>query len=184
MTHSIRRVVTGHDSYGKAVVLIDGIAPNIKVRPGAGFVHSLLWVTDETPADVSGSIDRAEREIGVPPPPMGSILRVVDFPPVTHEAETIDHRMLIRDMGASHDGRGGAPRHPYMHRTRTLDYAVVLNGEIDLLLDDTEVHLHAGDTVVQQATNHAWVNRSRQTCRIAFVLIDAVETHSTNERQV
>ena len=183
MKHAIRRVVTGHDSSGKAVVLIDGIAPNIKVRQGAGFVHSLLWVTDETPADISGGADRAEREIGVAPPQMGSILRMVDFPPVTREAENIDHQTLIRDMGASRDRHGGAPaRHPYMHRTRTLDYAVVLEGEIDLLLDHTEVHLQAGDAIVQQGTNHAWVNRSSRTCRVAFVLIDAEDPTKESQR--
>lgn len=182
MKHAIRRVVTGHDSHGKAVVLIDGIAPNIKVRQGAGFVHSLLWVTDEMPAHISGGADRAEREIGVAPPPTGSILRMVDFPPVTREAENIDHQTLIRDMGASHDRQGGTPaRHPYMHRTRTLDYAVVLEGEIDLLLDDAEVHLQSGDAIVQQGTNHAWVNRSSRTCRVAFVLIDAEEPHPIKE---
>jgi len=91
---------------------------------------------------------------------------------------------LIRDMGASHDRHGGAPaRHPYMHRTRTLDYAVVLEGEIDLLLDNTEVHLQAGDAIVQQGTNHAWVNRGSRTCRIAFVLIDAEEPHPTWKSQ-
>lgn len=185
MKHAIRRVVTGHDASGKAVVLIDGIAPNVKVRQGANFVHSLLWVTDETPVDVSGAADRAQREIGVAPPPMGSILRMVDFPPVTSDAENIDHETLIREMGASQGSHGGTPaRHPYMHRTRTLDYAVVLTGEIDLLLDDTEVHLQAGDTVVQQGTNHAWVNRSSQTCRVAFVLIDAMEPHPIKESRV
>ena len=184
MKHAIRRVVTGHDSSGKAVVLIDGIAPNIKVREGAGFVHSLLWVTDETPADISGGADRAERVIGVAPPTLGSILRMVDFPPVTREAENIDHQALVRNMGASQDSHGGKPaRHPYMHRTRTLDYAVILAGEIDLLLDDTDVHLQAGDVIVQQGTNHAWVNRSSRTCRVAFVLIDAEEPNTNKESQ-
>ena len=182
MKHAIRRVVSGHDSTGKAVVLIDGIAPNIKLRQGAGFVHSLLWVTDETPADISGLADRAGREIGVAPPPMGSILRMVDFPPVTREAENIDHQTLIRDMGAGHDAHGGPARHPYMHRTRSLDYAVVLEGEIDLLLDDTEVHLQAGDAIVQQGTNHAWVNRSSRTCRVVFVLIDAEDATKESQR--
>ena len=184
MKHAIRRVVTGHDSSGKAVDLIDGIGPNIKLRQGAGFVHSQLWVTDEMPADISGGADRAGREIGVAPPPMGSILRMVDFPPVTREAENIDHQTLTRAMGASHEGDDRAPaRHPYMHRTRSLDYAVVLEGEIDLLLDDTEVRLQAGDVVVQQGTNHAWVNRGNRTCRIAFVLIDAEEPKIIEESQ-
>ncbi len=174
--HAIRRVVTGHDASGSAVVVMDGIAPNVKVRSGAGFVHSLLWVTDETPADISRNSDRAAREIGVAPPPGGSILRMVDFPPVTAEAEAIDNDALVRAMGASHQAEGGAKaRHSYMHRTRTIDYAIVVEGEIDLLLDDSEVHLKAEDVVVQQGTNHAWVNRGSRTCRVAFVLIDANE---------
>ena len=181
MKHAIRRVVTGHDSSGKAVVLIDGIAANVKVREGAGFVHSLLWVTDESPADISLSIDRADREIGVSPPARGTILRMVDFPPVTREAEAIDHQTLVAAMGASH-GAATRARHPYMHRTRTLDYAIVLDGEIDLLLDDSDVHLKAGDVVVQQGTVHAWVNRASRTCRIAFVLIDAREPDSKEDR--
>jgi mannose-6-phosphate isomerase-like protein (cupin superfamily) len=182
--HAIRRVVTGHDGSGKAVVLMDGIAPNVKVRQGAGFVHSLLWVTDEAPADISGHGDRADRTLGVTPPPAGSILRMVDFPPVTPEAEAIDHAALINDMGAGHESHGGRPaRHPYMHRTRTLDYAIVLEGEIDLLLDESEVHLRAGDVIVQQGTSHAWVNRSSRTCRVAFVLIDAQEPHPTKENE-
>jgi len=140
-----RRVVTGHRD-GKAVVLYDGAAPNRKVRPVTGLVSTLLWVTDETPANVSQAKDRAERETGIPPPHGGSIFRVVEFPPGSEAA---------------------------MHRTPSIDYAVVLDGEIDMLLDDCEVHLAAGDTLVQQATNHAWINRGTRPCRIAFVLIDA-----------
>jgi mannose-6-phosphate isomerase-like protein (cupin superfamily) len=174
--HQIRRVVTGHDDSGKAVVEIDGIAPNMKVRPGAGFVSSLLWVTDETPARLDLRQDRADRTIGVPPPPNGSILRVVDFPPVTKEAEAIDQEALRKSMGVDHHGEGGTPaRHAFMHRTKSVDYAIVLQGEIDMLLDDSEVHLKAGDFLVQQGTNHAWVNRSDQVCRIAFVLIDGID---------
>jgi naringenin degradation protein FdeH len=120
--------------------------------------------------------DRAARTIGVPPPPNGSILRVVDFPPVTGEAESIDQETLLKAMGADQHSHGGGPaRHAFMHRTKSVDYAIVLKGEIDMLLDDSEVHLEAGDFLVQQATNHAWVNRSDQVCRIAFVLIDGID---------
>lgn len=142
-----RRVVTGHAG-GKAVVLQDGPAPNVKVRPGSGLVSTLLWVTDESPADLAGSADRAAREIGIPPPRKGSIFRVVDFPP-----------------GAKGE----------MHRTPSIDYAVVLEGAIDLLLPGSEIRLRAGDVLVQQATDHGWENRSATNCRIAFVLIDAGE---------
>ena len=144
----IRRIVTGHDGAGKAVILHDGAAPNVKIRPASGLVSTLLWVTDEAPAAISGTADRAAREIGIPPPRNGSIFRVVDFPP-----------------GAKGE----------MHRTRSVDYAVVLEGEIDLLLADSEVRLRAGDVLVQQGTNHGWINRGTKNSRVAFVLIDAVE---------
>ena len=104
---------------------------------------------------------------------------VVDFPPVTPEAEAIDNEALVHAMGASKQaGSGAKARHSYMHRTRTIHYAIVLEGEIDMLLDDCEVHLKAGEVVVQQGTNHAWVNRGSRTCRMAFVLIDANEPPS------
>jgi mannose-6-phosphate isomerase-like protein (cupin superfamily) len=175
-THQIRRIVTGHDDGGKAIIESDGICPHVKVREGAGFVSSLLWVTDETPARVDLRQDRAARTIGVPPPANGSILRVVDFPPVTKEAEAIDQETLLKEMGAGHHTHDGPQaRHAFMHRTKSVDYAIVLQGEIDMLLDDSEVHLKAGDFLVQQATNHAWVNRSDKVCRIAFVLIDGID---------
>jgi hypothetical protein len=161
-----RRVVTGHRD-GKAVVLFDGPAPNRKVRQASGVVSTLLWATDELPADISGTADRAEREIGVPPPPNGSIFRVVEFPP---EGEEMSRDAVLKEIGVSGPSAG---RHPAMHKTRSIDYAVVMEGEIDMLLDDSEVHLAAGDVLVQQGTNHAWVNRGTRPCRIAFVLIDA-----------
>jgi mannose-6-phosphate isomerase-like protein (cupin superfamily) len=172
MSTPVRRVVTGHDACGKAIVLMDSAAPNRKVRQ-TGLVSTLLWVTDETPADISGNADRAAREIGVPPPPNGSILRVVDFPPEAAGGTKVDNATILREMGVA---AGTAPvRHAHMHRTRSVDYAIVLSGEIDMLLDDSEVHLKAGDILVQQGTNHAWVNNGRAVCRIAFVLIDGKE---------
>ena len=173
MLQPIRRVVTVCDGEGKAVVGIDGPASNVRVRMASGgLVSTLLWVTDETPADISGPADRADREIGVGPPARGSAFRIVDFPP-TADSTSMDNEAVTREMGINHSG--GAARHPLMHRTRSIDYAVVMSGEIDMLLDDTEVHLRAGDVLVQQGTNHAWVNRGSEICRIAFVLIDADE---------
>jgi mannose-6-phosphate isomerase-like protein (cupin superfamily) len=182
MSHATRRVVTGHDDNGKAIIESDGPAPNVKVREGAGFVSTLLWVTDETPVNAALRIDRADRTIAVAPPANGSILRIVDFPPVTPEVDTIDSAALRHAMGVDHAGPAGAPaRHAYMHRTKSVDYGIVLSGEIDMLLDDSEVHLKAGDIVIQQATNHAWVNRSDAFCRIAFILIDAHDPLATSK---
>ena len=164
----VRRVVTGHRA-DKAVVLFDSAAPNQKLRQASGIVSTLLWLTDERPADVCGSADRSLREIGVPPPQNGSVFRVVDFPP---EGGTRSREAVLKEMGVADSG--GA-RHHAMHKTHSTDYAIVIEGEIDMLLDDSEVHLKAGDVLVQQATNHAWVNRSGRICRIAFVLIDATE---------
>jgi naringenin degradation protein FdeH len=161
----VRRVVTGHRG-DKAVVLFDGAAPNQKLRQASGLVSTLVWVTEERPAAVSGSVDRSLREIGVPPPANGSIFRVVDFPP---EGTARSRDAVLKEMGVA--DAGGA-RHHSMHKTQSTDYAVVIEGEIDMLLDDSEVHLAAGDVLIQQATNHAWVNRSGRNCRIAFVLID------------
>jgi mannose-6-phosphate isomerase-like protein (cupin superfamily) len=167
-----RRVVTGHDASGKAVVLIDGAAPNAKLRKATGLTSTLLWVSDGSPADNSGNADSADRDIGVAPPPRGSIFRIVDFPPAS-EVGTVDNAAMLKEMGLS--GGHADPRHATMHRTRSVDYAVVISGEIDMLLDDSEVHLGAGDVLVQRGTNHAWVNRGKENCRIAFVLIDAVD---------
>jgi len=94
---------------------------------------------------------------------------VVDFPP---ESGTRSREAVLKEMGVA--DHGGA-RHAAMHRTRSVDYAIVIEGAIDMLLDDSEVHLEAGDVLVQQGTNHAWVNRGDRPCRIAFVLIDARE---------
>ena len=162
----VRRIVTGHRD-GKAVVLFDSSAPNQKLRQASGLVSTLVWVTDETPADIYGDKDRSLREIGVPPPANGTIFRVVDFPP---ESGARSREAILKEMGVSE--HGGA-RHATMHRTKSIDYAIVIEGEIDMLLDDSDVRLKAGDVLVQQGTNHAWVNRGARPCRVAFVLVDA-----------
>jgi mannose-6-phosphate isomerase-like protein (cupin superfamily) len=167
-----RRVVTGHKD-GKAVVLFDGPAPNRKVRQATGLVSTLVWVTDESPAEISGGTDRSLREIGVPPPARGSVFRVVEFPP---ERKEMSRDAVLKEMGLSQQSES---KHAGMHRTRSIDYAVVMEGEIDMVLDDSEVHLVAGDVLVQQGTNHAWMNRGNRPCRIAFVLIDALDHNAS-----
>jgi len=170
-----RRVVTTHDETGKAVILLDGPTPHRTVREATGTVAHNIWITDSTPAEMTGKQDRAARKIGIAPPRGGSIIRVLDIPP---EGDLSRFKIgeLQAQLGPEHSSpKARPPRHPFMHRTRTIDYAIILEGEIDMLLDDSEVHLKAGDVVVQRATNHAWVNHGKEPCRIAFVLIDSQE---------
>ena len=165
---STRRVVTGHDPNGKAIVLFDG--PQRAQQRGANGV-TMLWVTTEFPVNVAVSSDAAQTPVGVPPPTGGTIFRIVDFMPIAPNAGPVDHYQVLLSMGIDPATQGYA-RHQNSHRTRSIDYAIVLEGEIDMLLDDTEVHVKAGDVLVQQGTNHAWVNNSGKPCRIAFILID------------
>jgi mannose-6-phosphate isomerase-like protein (cupin superfamily) len=169
---AIRRVVTTHDADGKAIVLSDGDAPNVRTRKESGITATLLWTTDSMPATYSNA-DRGAVQIATAPPPGHSVLRVVEFPP-EDPAHSADNAAVLAEMGIVPSAGGRhATRHPHMHATDSVDYAIVIEGEIDMLLDDSEVHLKAGDILVQQGTNHAWVNRGQRPCKIAFVLIDA-----------
>ena len=168
---NIRRVVTTHDADGKAVVLIDGIAPKVGTR-SSGTRSTMLWTTGSMPATYAND-DRAEVKVATGPPPGGTILRIVEFPPEPPGYHA-DNAAVLAEMGIAPDSRGRKPaRHPHMHATESVDYAIVLEGEIDMWLDESEIHLRAGDILVQQGTNHAWVNRSGATCKICFVLINA-----------
>ena len=139
----IRRVVTGHDASGKAIVQIDEIAQNvISNRPGAQ--STVIWTTEGFPVDnVNGRPDESLRQTTLA---NGSVFRVVSF------------------------GAGVAPRN---HRTDSIDYAVVISGEIDMDLGGDVVHLKAGDVLVQRGTVHNWINNGSEPCVIAFALIDA-----------
>ena len=170
-----RAFVTTHNDNGQAVVLYDGHSGISGGEPELGVESYLLWVTKESPADMSGKADNGAREIGIPPPPNGSSFRIVDFHPSTKQQPDLDPDHMAKLLGEGHKPSGKPSRHPGMHRTRSVDYIIVLKGEIDMLLDEGEVHLKAGDVVVQQGTNHAWVNRGTETCRIAAILLDAKE---------
>jgi quercetin dioxygenase-like cupin family protein len=146
MALNVRRVVTANDKDGKAVVWIDDQASNIRSnRPNVESV--LIWSTDTAPADLTGDEDLGARMVERPPKRKGTIFRVIEFKP-----------------GNEQD----------MHVTPTIDYALVMSGEIDMELDDgVTVHLEQGDVLVQRATVHNWINRGSEPCLMAFVLIDA-----------
>lgn len=144
MNLNIRRVVTGHDSQGRAKVLIDEPVKNVgSQRPGA--LYGVIWSSEGFPVNNDGDEDPSPKKIGTTIP-NGTVFRIVSF------------------------GPGVTPRN---HRTNSIDYAVVMSGEIDMELDGTSVHLKAGDVLVQRGTIHNWVNKGSEPCVIAFTLISA-----------
>lgn len=171
-TGEFRRIVTTLDASGKAIAMFDGIIPLAK-SPRGGASSANVWVTDKYPPDFAWTTDRGKTREGFIPPKSSTIFRIVDFPPISPDVEKGDVNLMMKVVADHAPAEGRPPRHPAMHRTRSLDYAIVMTGEIDMLLDDSEFHLKAGDLVVQQATNHAWVNRGKDVCRIAFILMDS-----------
>ena len=177
MPRPIRRVVTGHNAQGRAIFLSDGPAPAVFDRgPGATAVTE-LWETSATPASNAGSADPTMGQPQrLPPPKNGSKFRVVEYPPDSQRVVALHATSSAQDASAKSEGyvRDVAnKRHPGFHKTATIDYAIVLSGEIYALMDEGEVLLKTGDVLVQRGTNHAWSNRTEQPCSIAFVLIDA-----------
>jgi quercetin dioxygenase-like cupin family protein len=144
MSLLVRRVVTGHDRNGRAIVAIDEVAQNI-VRKRPGYASCVVWATESFPADNLDETDGAARDVATSVP-NGTVFRIVRYEP------------------------GVTPR---VHRTDSLDYAVIISGEIDMELDGTEVHLRAGDVIVQRGTVHNWIHRGTEPCVIAFVLTSA-----------
>jgi mannose-6-phosphate isomerase-like protein (cupin superfamily) len=168
----IRRVVTGLDANNKSVVMFDSRMP-LQAGP-YGLNATNLWVTNTYPLGFSFKDDTSAIPVGVSPLDNGTKFRVVEFPPLDAASEAkMEPGFLMKAVGPVAPARGLPVTHPLMHRTRSVDYAVVLSGEVDMMLDDTVVHLKPGDTIVQQATNHAWVNHGTETCRILFVLMDS-----------
>jgi quercetin dioxygenase-like cupin family protein len=144
----IRRVVTGHDEGHVAKVLLDEPATNAK-HPQAGLVSTMMWCTEGAPAAIpigEQPEDMGARVLGTAPPRNGTRFAVIDFPPGNQ---------------------------PHMHRTETVDYVIVIEGEIEMDMDASSVKLKAGDIMIQRGTNHAWANRSSKRARVAFVLVDA-----------
>jgi mannose-6-phosphate isomerase-like protein (cupin superfamily) len=170
---TVHRVVTAINKDGKSVALVDDALPLQSFRSPnpAGDV----WVTQAAPADFNWTEDRGKIKVALQPPKNGTIFRIVDFVPITDKIEHLPMDTMMKVAGPDAPKRGLPPKHPMMHRTRTVDYAIIMSGEIDMMMDDSVVHLKAGDVVVQQATNHAWINRGTVPCRVAFILMDSQE---------
>lgn len=177
-TKPFRRIVTGHDPSGRAMVTEDAPptrALNIGGPGGPTFYE--VWNTRETPAVIDRqSGEPAEEGLVLGPPPGGTRIRVIDFPPEDDRIRNLTPAEAAQKFGEMGDAEAaraaaGAP-HPLMHRTQTVDYGIVIEGQLTLVVDEGETKLSAGDIVIQRGTNHAWSNRSNSNCRVAFVLID------------
>ncbi len=148
MTLNVRRIVTAHDEDGRAVIGDDKVMTNVS-QLRSGNYQTLIWVTDDSPAEVDGDEDPAERTLDIEPPVRGSVFRILELLP---------------------------GKDAYMHRTDTIDYAICMSGECIMVLDDgDEIVMKAGDVMVQRGTWHGWANRSDEPCQIAFILIGSME---------
>ncbi|MGA9026442.1 MAG: cupin domain-containing protein [Steroidobacteraceae bacterium] len=178
MTKPFRRVVTGHDDAGRAIIQSDAPPERVKVLSDNGPTFYEVWNTRDTPAPIDRrSGEPPEAQLTLAPPPRGTRIRVLDIPPETPEMLQMDAKTARKHFAEI--GAAGASthsdiqsRHPHMHRTQTIDYGIVLEGEITLLVDEGETVVRTGDIVIQRGTNHGWANRSGKICRIAFILID------------
>ena len=143
-----------------------------------GYCLTELWMTLQSPAAIGNEADpTTQRPVTLEPPAGGTVVRIVEFGPEGEWLEKIDVAGTREAWGAigtdkASTNHSGTAKHPFMHRTQTVDYGLVLEGEITLVLDEEEVLMRAGDFIVERGTNHAWANRSGKPCRILFVLID------------
>lgn len=168
----VRRVITGNDEDGKSIVVSDGFSPAIRTtaeRPG--HYSTEIWRTDGAPASINYEPDLVTGPRQLRPPRNGTVIRVSEMPPESEALQKMDAATASKLLDHASTYKEGG-RHPLMHRTETVDYCILLSGELTLILDDSEVTLRAGDMVVQRGTNHAWSNRSGKPCIIAFVLVD------------
>jgi mannose-6-phosphate isomerase-like protein (cupin superfamily) len=169
----IRRIVTGHKD-GKATIMINDLAPNAtEIKGWKGLGVTELWVTNEAPADNSQwGVDEGARPLRHDPVGNGTIFRVVEFPP--EASGEIDSDAAFAHLGSSNKPKAeDSAKHPSMHKTNSIDYLVVISGEMWMVMEEGEVLLRQGDCIVQRGTNHAWVNKSDKPCLLAAILVDA-----------
>jgi hypothetical protein len=172
----VRRIVTGINEQGRSIIVADSDAPNVKIHKSTPIVAQAIWATNEMPVVISSDYhDTAPAGVifKAPPEKDGTIFRIVDFPPdsMVGDSSTQDAAKEIEEGGH----QVADARHFLFHKTETIDYAIVLEGEVWALMDEGETLMKAGDVMVQRATHHSWSNRTDKYCRIAFVLVDAKE---------
>lgn len=169
----IRRLVTGHDNNGQSMFIIDGIAESVLiVAQMGGLTATDLWETYQSPADNRGEKDNADRPVHLEPGATGSIFRVVEFPPDSTWKDNADSAAAFDALQAGH-AADQASGDASMHKTNSVDYALVLEGEIWAVMDVEERLMKQGDVLIQRGTNHGWANKSDSNCRVMFVLCGA-----------
>ena len=173
MIQRLRRVVTGHDAQGRSAILSDGPATSVKEIPGfPGLALTDFWETTAAPASNAGTADAANRPVRLEPGKHGTIFRMVEFPPDASRPKNADSAEGFKAIGAAHT-QDRSSHDSMMHRTATVDYAVVVKGEITAVMENGETLLRAGDVLVQRGTNHSWSVRGSEPCLVAFVLVGA-----------
>ena len=183
MIWRVRRVLTGHDPDGRSTFIADGPAPNVKEMPHfPGLALTDLWETKGAPASNAGGSDAASRPVHLEPPKNGTILRIVEFPPDSTRPQGADGSAGFKAIGAGH-AQDKASSDPMMHRTSTVDYIIVLQGEIYAVMETGEKLLRAGDILVQRGTNHSWSVRGSEPCIVAAVLVSAKPVGSPSKKR-
>lgn len=174
MPKPVRRIVTGHDDEGQSIILMDGPAPDqLRSLFSEAYWSTLIWETDRAPASNRGNEDMAPAGKRVPTPPRhrgGTVFRISDIPPDSAYGDTSKVDIAVQGAHTTQEGRR---RHFLFHKTDSVDYAIVIEGEIWAMMDKGEVLMRQGDVLVQRGTHHSWSNRSDKVCRMAFILVDA-----------
>ena len=182
MIWRVRRVLTGHDADGRSAFIADGEAPNVKEMASMpGLALTDLWETAGAPASNAGDKDAAARPVRLEPPKNGTILRIVEFPPDSAWRSSVDGAAAFKSIGAGH-AQDRRSSDPMMHKTSTVDYIIVLKGEIHAIMETGEKLLRAGDILVQRGTNHSWSVRGSEPCVIAAVLVNAKPLGSSKKK--
>ena len=173
MVKRVRRLVTGHGTGGQSLFILDGLAGNVKeMESMPGLALTDLWETQGAPADNTGERDAADRPVKLEPPKNGTVFRIVEFPPDSAWKGRADGGEAFNSIGAGH-ASDSTSDDPMMHKTATVDYLVVVKGEIWAVLEEGEVCLKQGDVMIQRGTNHSWSVRTDEPCILAAVLVDA-----------
>jgi hypothetical protein len=171
----VRRIVTAVNAAGRSYIAEDGPSPAMMTQAGRpGYRNNNLWRTLGPDKPVNAP-DTVLDHSGVLPPARGTVIRVIDVPPESKDPEERRRQTeaVFKAMFADADHHSASKRHPGMHTTVTIDYAILLQGELVAIMEEDETVMRAGDILIQRGTHHAWANRSDQIARIVFVLVDA-----------